>query len=243
MCRFFLFIMRIETNHNSVAFKSLRTPVKPFVIDSSKGNLYCYEADYSINNDIFFKNIAKFFLDIFANTSSHPFWKNCRGETINKRIYSSYINSSILKYKKSFKDYDTTLLLVENANNKLIGAAYTRPLHFNHVLKDDNTLYIDSLAISPQYRKQGIGENILSKILRASDQHFSEAFLVAYKEAVPFYEKLNFTKMNAKDPKQQFAISELIRERIDYPDYADFMQKDLGKKLENKWYDRIKKTK
>ena len=50
-------------------------------------------------------------------------------------------------------------------------------------------------------------------------------------------------KMNKDDPNQVFAISELARERIDYPDYAVFMQRDLGKKSSDKWYDRIKHLK
>ena len=68
-----------NNNNNNIYFSSLRCPIKPFKIKTQKGFLYCSEIDYKKNyDDDFYKNIGEFYLDIFANTSSHPFWKKCR---------------------------------------------------------------------------------------------------------------------------------------------------------------------
>lgn len=244
MFNFFINRMKINNNNNNISFSSLRCPVKPFKIKTQKGCLYCSEIDYKKNyDDDFYKNIGEFYLDIFANTSSHPFWEKCRKPNIDKRTYRNYVESEIEGYKKRFKDDDTTVLFVKDKKGKIVGGIYARVLDINNVLKDDKTLYIDSLAITPEYQKQNIGKVLLGKILKASKDRFSEVFLVAYKEAEKFYKKFKFAKMNKDDPNQVFAISELARERIDYPDYAVFMQRDLGKKSSDKWYDRIKHLK
>ena len=109
------------------------------------------------------------------------------------------------------------------------------------IIKDNKTLYIDSLAIKKEYRGLNIGKEILTKVLNSSKERFSEVFLVAYKESANFYKKLNFSNMNEKDPEQHFAIKKLVKERIDYPQYADFMQKSLNNNETDKWYCRIKK--
>ena len=233
--------MQVNNNNNSISFSSLRCPVKPFTMRSPKGLLYCSEIDYKQSySDKFYKDIGKFFLDIFANTSSHPFWEKCRKSSLDIRIYDDYISSSVESYKKYFHQPDTTVLLIKDKKKHLVGALYTRSLDLNRVLKDDDTLYIDSLAVKPSYRGKNIGKKLLTKVLKASKDRFSDAFLVAYKEAALFYEKLGFHKMNKNDSSCDFAISELAKERIDYPEYADFMEMKLDKKLPEEWFTRIK---
>ena len=236
--------MQINSDKNYIHFSSLRCPVKPFRIKTSKGYLYCAEIDYKKDYpDKFYKKIGKFFLDNFANTSSHPFWKKCRKPNLNKEVYNDYINSSIESYKQHFFNPDSTVLLVKNSKKQLVGALYSRPLELSKTLTDKDTLYIDSLAIKQKYRGNSIGKKVLNKILNVSKEKFGEVFLVAYKESARFYEKLRFTKMSKNEPSQAFAISELAKERIDYPDYVDFMQMSLKEQLPNRWYNRIKNNK
>lgn len=236
--------MQINSDKNYIHFSSLRCPIKPFRIKTSKGYLYCTEIDYKKNYpDKFYKKIGKFFLDNFANTSSHPFWKKCRKPNLNKEIYNDYVNSSIESYKQYFRNPDSTVLLVKNSKQQLVGTLYSRPLELSKTLTDKDTLYIDSLAIKQKYRGNDVGKKVLNKILNASKDRFGEVFLVAYKESARFYEKLRFIKMSKNDPSQTFAISELAKERIDYPDYVDFMQMNLKKQLPDRWYNRIKNNK
>lgn len=109
-------------------------------------------------------------------------------------------------------------------------------------LRDKDTLYIDGLAISPEYRGMDVGKKLLTKVLDSSRQRFSDVFLVAYKESSPFYEKLKFEKMNPNDSAQKYAIKKLADERIDYPQYADFMQRNFNPKCTERWYERIDKN-
>ena len=233
--------MQVNNNYNPITFTSLRCPVKPFTIRTPKGVLYCSEIDYTKSYpDKFYKNIGKFFLDIFANTSAHPFWKKCRKSSLDKQVYDDYISSSIESYKKYFSHPDTTVLLLKDKSKRLVGGLYTRSLDINKALKDDDTLYIDSLAVKTSYRGKNIGKKLLKSVLKSSKDKFSDAFLVAYKESTPFYEKLGFHKMNKNNPACNFAISELAKERIDYPEYVDFMEIKLDKKLPQEWFVRIK---
>ena len=203
--------------------------------------MYCSEIDYKKSHtDKFYKEIGKFFLDIFANTSSHPFWKKCRKSSLDRGVYDDYISSSVESYKKYFAQPDTTVLLLKDKKKHLVGALYTRSLDLSKVLKDGDTLYIDSLAVKTSYRGKNIGKKLLKSVLKSSKDKFSDAFLVAYKEATPFYEKLGFNKMNKNNSSCEFAISELAKERIDYPEYADFMEIKLDKKLPEEWFVRIK---
>lgn len=236
--------MQINNTQNSPSFSSILCPVKPFKIKTSNGTLYCSEINYTKKHkEGFYKNLGEFYLDLFANTSSHPFWVKCRKPTLDKAVYDDYVRSSVKEYKKFFKNSDTTVILVKDKDKNLVGAIHSRVLDLGKHLKDKHTLYIDGLAVSPEYRGQNIGKILLTKILNASKQRFSDVFLVAYKESSPFYEKLKFRKMNENDPAQKFAIEQLSDIRIDYPKYADFMQKKINKRLPDRWYDRIQKNK
>jgi len=236
--------MQINNNYNTVSFSSLKCPVKPFIIETSKGKLYCSEIDYSKSYDnIFCRKISQFFLDIFANTSSHPFWKKCRKPTLDKKIYEDYIISTIADYKKNFPDADTTVLLAKDKNNNFVGGIHSTKLNLSREITDKDTLYIDGLAIKTEYRGQNIGKILLEKVIQASKNRFTDVFLVAYKESTGFYEKLNFKKMDKNDSAQDFAIKRLAELRIDYPKYADLMYKKIGEKCSDTWYERIKNNK
>jgi ribosomal protein S18 acetylase RimI-like enzyme len=236
--------MQINSVNPNISYTSRNCPIKPFKIKTNQGILECRELDYNKSyTNTFLGGIGQFFLDIFANTSSHPFWKKCRKPNLNKEVYNDYINSSIESYKQHFFNPDSTVLLVKNSKKQLVGALYSRPLELSKTLTDKDTLYIDSLAIKQKYRGNSIGKKVLNKILNVSKERFGEVFLVAYKESARYYEKLRFTKMSKNEPSRAFAISELAKERIDYPDYVDFMQMSLKEQLPNRWYNRIKNNK
>ena len=235
--------MQVNSNYNSISFSSLRCPIKPFTIKTPKGTLYCREMDYkTIYRNRFYKKLGQFFLDIFAETSSHPFWAKCRKATLDKKAYDDYIASTVSDYKKFFVDPDTTVIFAKDRRSRIVGAIQTRKLNLNSIVKDEDTLYVDSLAVLPKYRGNDVGKTLLEKVLKASKYRFSQVFLVAYKESAPFYEKLGFERMNPKDSAQKFAIKKLSDIRIDYPEYADYMQKDLEKTLPDKWFERIEKN-
>ena len=234
--------MRTSKINNSISYTSRNCPIKPFQIRTNKGVLYCREVDYNKNygnRNRFFNKIGTFFLDIFANTSAHPFWKKCRKPTLEKSVYENYIKENAQEYSRMIKSPDTTFILCKNRWGILKAAIYTRAFSIAE-FKEPNTLYIDSLAVDKSYRGNHIGKKLLNKVINSSKGRFDDVFLVAYKESAPFYKKLGFTNTEASISKSK-TMKRLAKERIDYPDYAEFLEKSISDNSTEKWYQRADK--
>lgn len=229
--------MQVEKINPTVSYTSRNYPIKPFKIKTDKGVLTCKEIDYDKEyGNSFYRNIGEFFLDNFANTSSHPFWKKCRKPTLNLEIYRDYIRDNVIEYRGMVKNPDTTFLLGRNEWGKIKAAIYTRPLEIGKA-KEPETLYIDSLAVNKRYRGHHIGKKFMTKVINSSKDRFKDSFLVAYNESVPFYKKLGY-KITEDAPEDSRTLAKVALERIDYPEYAQFMEKTLSKNPSKKWYQR-----
>ena len=185
--------------------------------------------------------MASFFLDNFANTSAHPFWEKFRKPFLDKQVYNDYIDIDVRNYKKALYNKNTTILLAKDAEKNIVAAMFARPLKETQTVRDSQTLYIDSIAVAPKYRGNNVGARILEKVLLSAQKRFTDAFLVSYKESVPFYEKLGFKHLRWSNPKHQYVIYEMAKERQDYPDYAEFMYKKLNNSEFIPWYSRIQR--
>ena len=233
----------MERNHNpSVSFKSALRPVQPFIVKTNKGNIYFKEINYNkpLKKKLLHE-ISVFFLDNFASTSSHPFWKKCKknAPAFDKEIYNAYIKENLIDTIVSkLKTPDTTLMIGRNTKKNISAAIFTNPLNLTSFVKENNTLYIDLLAVHPKYRGNNIGRQLLTRIIDSSQNRFTDAFLVAYNESVPFYEKLGFKNLENKTYNQQIITDSLARERKDYPVYASFMTKPINKET-SRWYNRM----
>lgn len=227
-------------NYNHTNFKSLNNPVKPFKVKTGNDVIYFKEINYNkpVKKKVL-KEISTFFLDNFANQSSHPYWKFCRKHTntFDKAIYDDYINSTIKDTKRRLKNPDTTIMLGRNKKNKLTAAIITEPLNIPNVIKDENTLYLDSVAVNKKYRGNHIGETLINKVIDSNNK-YSDMFLVSYSESVPFYKKLGFKPLTYRHSGQARIIDSMREERIDYPQYADFLTRPLDKK-QPRWFNNI----
>lgn len=233
--------MRTTKIDSQISYTSKNCPIKPFKIKTSKGMLYCKEVEYNKNyGKSFYSKIGTFFLDIFANTSSHPFWKKCRKPTLEKDVYNGYIKDNIQEYSQMIKSPDTTFIICKNRWGRIKAAIYTRAFSIAE-LNEPKTLYIDSIAVDKNYRGNHIGKKLLNKVLNSSKGRFEDAFLVAYKESAPFYKKLGFTNTEGSISKSR-TLKRLAKERIDYPDYAEFLEKSLSNNSTEKWYQRADKN-
>jgi len=230
--------MQINSVNPNISYTSRNCPIKPFKIKTSQGILECRELDYNKSyTNTFLGGIGQFFLDIFANTSSHPFWKKCRKPTMDKAVYDSYIADNIKDYRQALKDPDTTFLIARNKWGSIKAAIYSRSLDIDGKIKEPLTLYIDSIAVNKNLRGANIGKKLMDSVIEASKNNFEDVFLVAYKEAVPFYEKMGF-KQTQGDVNKNRALKELVKERIDYPDYAEFLEQKLSDVSGTKWFER-----
>ena len=104
-----------KTSNYQVSYTSKNYPIKPFKIKTNRGILFCKELDYDKEyGNTYLRKIGEFFLDIFANTSSHPFWEKCRKPKLDRFIYNDYISDTISGYRKAMKDSDTTIIIARN---------------------------------------------------------------------------------------------------------------------------------
>lgn len=233
--------MQINSN-NSISFSSYKNPIKSFDVRTNRGVLRFREINYQhLPKDSFYKKLAAFFLDNFANTSAHPFWEKCRIPTIDYDVYNDYIKYDVKTYKTALKNKKTTILLAKDRSNEIVAALFSTPLNLNKTVKDSKTLYVDSIAVSPKYRGNNVGSIILQKLFEASRKDFSDVFLVSYKESVSFYERIGFKPLNWNNMHHQFVISEMAKERLDYPMYANFLTKKLNDTEPIPWFVRIQR--
>lgn len=223
------------------SFTSLRIPVKSFDVKTSNGRLHFSEVNYKhLPKNSFYKKLAEFFLCNFANTSSHPFWAQCRKPTLDEEVYNNYISGMVKKYKSSINNPDTTIMLAKDKAKNIVAAIFARPLRETSKIKDSDTLYIDSIAVAPEYRGFNVGYELLNRLIEKSRKRFTDVFLVSYKETQPFYEKLGFRPMSLyKNDSERFVIEEMAKERIDYPQFAEFMTKFIHDKGCFDWCSRI----
>ena len=229
-------------NDPKINFKSILQPVKPFTLKTNKGKIYFKEVDYTKTlKKSLLKEISTFFLDNFASTSAHPFWKKCRKKTttFDKEIYKDYIDNDIIKtIKTRLKNPDTTLMLGKNPNKKLVAAILANPLDLTTFVKNNNTLYIDLLAVTPKYRGNNVGKQLLTNVIESTKNRYTDVFLIAYNESVPFYQKLGFKYLENRTYNQQIITNSLARERLDYPLYASFLTKPLDHSAQ-RWYNEL----
>lgn len=227
---------------NSINFTSYNNPIRSFDVKTKAGVLHFCEINYKHPpKNAFYKKLAGFFLDNFANTSSHPFWEKFRKPFLDKQVYNDYIDIDVKNYKKALYNKNTTILLAKDAEKNIVAAMFARPLKETQTVRDSQTLYIDSIAVAPKYRGNNVGARILEKLLLSAQKRFTDAFLVSYKESVPFYEKMGFKHLRWSNPKHQYVIYEMAKERQDYPDYAEFMYKKLNNSEFIPWYSRIQR--
>lgn len=229
------------SNNTSLNFKSLNNPVKPFKVQTSEGEISFKEINYNKKpRKPLLKEVSTFFLDNFAATSSHPYWEKCRkgGEQFDEDEYDFFIECDMDNYKKTLENPDTTVLLGRDKGHKLVSAVFAHPLEETPIINDDNTLYIDSIAVDKKYRGNNVGKKVLENVIESTKNRYTDTFLVAYNESVPFYEKDGFKKLDSNDKNQKAVIENLAETRKDFPQYASFMTKPIDE-IQSRWYDRL----
>jgi ribosomal protein S18 acetylase RimI-like enzyme len=227
---------------NNLTFTSFANPIKPYKLKTEWGYVDVREINYIHRPDkAFLKKLASFFLDNFAQTSNHPYLQVFRGPNRNSAIYDSYIKNEAKYMNNALNSKDTTILVAKDKSKNIVGAIYAKKLHEGQKVVDCNTLYVDSLAVDSKYRGQGLGASILKSVLESSKNRFTDAFLTAYREAIPFYYKLGFKSLGYKKPDEYFVITEMSKNTDEYPIFVDYLTTKLNKKSVEDWCSRIVK--
>ena len=207
-------------------FKSRNNPIKPFVVNTPKGKLYVREfskVDAGSTKEA--KKLATFFLDSFINNTKDPWFLSLKQ---NNEKYDDAITHFTDYYRSMFKkdDGNLTMLVAHNKDKKLCGAVVTNTFNESGV-NDSLTCYIDSVAVSPKFRKCGVGRLLMDKAISCSFDVYKDAFLASDNLAVPFQLKNGFKPLDYSNINQQKIINKINANRGDYPDYITFMYKNL----------------
>lgn len=229
-------------NYSTINFKSRNNPVTPFVINTQKGNLFVKEfreADAKSQKQS--EKLAKFFVDGFISNTKDPWFLSLKDKN-NKNKYKDAIKHFAKYYSSMFEkdDGNLTILVACNEKNKLCGAVVTNTLNEAGVV-DSQTCYIDSIAVDPVYRKQGIGKLLMEKAISCSKDIYTDSFLASDNMAVAFQERNGYKALDYSNPLERKIIDKINATRGDYPEYITFMHKKLkDNSKDNTWANRIK---
>lgn len=222
-----------------INFKSKNNPVKSFAVSTPKGELHVREfteVDAICTKEA--KKLATFFLDSFINNTKDPWFLSLKK---NKEKYNNAISHFTDYYRSMFEkdDGNLTILVAHNKDKKLCGAVVTNTLNESGV-NDSLTCYIDSVAVSPEFRKCGVGRLLMDKAIYCSNDVYKDAFLASDNMAVPFQLKNGFKPLDYSNINEQKIINKINADRGDYPAYITFMYKNL-KETENVdvWAERV----
>ena len=228
-------------NNTQVTFGSRYNPIKPFVIKTKRGRLWFAEAtEKELVNEKFLEKLTKFFCKNFASSTNDP------GLRVFTQVGSNNYNNAIENSKKYYIDKlrknneNLTLFLAKDKNNKIQGACFA--YNFDELPElMDSVYYIDSIAVSPQFRKLKLGRLLLDKTIESLSQQVSDIFLAGDKLASGFYKALGFRSLNGDNPAEKTIIDYIARRRADYPAYTDLFTKNIKTTEESWWVEWAKK--
>lgn len=224
--------MKIQTTkYRAINFKSKNNPIKPFIINTPNGKLYVRE--FQENDSNFEKqseNLAKFLLNAFRNNTKDPWFLSLKDEKKFKDATKHFTEY----YKSMFKkdDGNLTMLIANNNKNQLCGAVVTNTLNESGV-SDSQTCYIDSIAVSPKYRKCGVGRILMEKAISCSKDIYTDTFLISDNMAVDFEIKNGYKSLDYSNQSERKIIDKINENRKDYPDYVTYMHKKLKDNNDN----------
>lgn len=233
--------MNIERNtYLKPSFTSLKNPIKPFAIKTPQGVVQCREVNYKHPpRNCFYRKLAEFFMDNYSNTSSDPIWALCREGSRDAEVYEQTIKQWIKELKFVVQNRASTLLYAKDKEGKICSAIVSKPFNLNKQLKDAHVLYISDVAVNKNCRGSHIASAMLNRILSAERKDYTDAFLVAFRESLPFYLKNGFKEVQYNKRSQQYFIEEMLKERPDFPDFVEFVSKPLEDKSPISWCKRI----
>ena len=117
-------------------------------------------------------------------------------------------------YEKNYGIYHSDLGLYALVDHKIVGAIWARRLGKDHNLNafiDDDTPILN-IAVSPEFRANGIGSAMMTQFLQEAGMLYAQISVSVKKDskAVNFYEKFGFTKVDSSDKKSPIDGSDVF---------------------------------
>lgn len=214
-----------------ISFTSRINPVKPFTINTDKGQLFVKEVDVNKITDSNTKELTKFFADNFIDNTNDPNLLQYKNK--NTLGYVGYLLTLLKYYTKIFSNDDghTTLLEARNDENEVCGAILTNTFD-EEPLYDDKVCFLNALVVDEKYRKNNVAKTLLEKSIDCSKDVYDDIFITAEALAEDFYIKQGYRNLEYDNPFER-EIIEIMDIDGDYPEYIKYMTKKIKKNNEN----------
>lgn len=215
----------------NISFGSKLNPVKPFVINTDKGQLYVKEVDVNSISDSNSKELTKFLTDNFIDNTNDPNLLQYKDK--NTLGYIGYLLTLLKYYTNIFNNDDgnTTLLEARNEDNKLCGAVLTNTFD-ESPLYDDKVCFLNALVVDEEYRKNNVAKTLMDKAIECSKNVYDDVFISAEALAEDFYKKQGCRNLEYDNPFEK-EIIDIMNINDDYPDYIKYMTKKIKDSNEN----------
>lgn len=214
--------IKVQPYNIEPSFSSRQNPVAAFKIATDSGVLKVSEVDFGKGiSHSFIKRINKFFLKNFSENSKDEYYLDYKNG--NKKIRRTVLKEMEDYYRDIFEDEsyadNITLLVAKDKNNKIQGACLSTsccelPGCF------DTTLWVDALAVNKKFRRAGVANTLLQKLIDSSRSTYTDVFLTGSNFASKFYEKFGFEELDYSKKPQRMVIKYLEDTRSDLPEHV-----------------------
>ncbi len=225
-------------NRSFPSFSSRINPIKPLKYPTSKGEVTIYEpTSKELLSGGLISDIVDFFTENLSKDTKDPGWL-ALGDKKNKNLISVFKKQFRYEIENLIKNDDghLTISVAKDKNGKLCAGCMS--YGYDEVpMAKNNTLYIENIAVAPEYRKNHLGDMLIKKVIDAEKAHFTDVFLVGENMAAGFYKKLGFKKLNPNNKNQRAIIDFMSELRwTDFPKYVSLFTKPIQQNA-TRWYD------
>lgn len=222
--------------NSNLSFGSKNCPIDSFVIQTTNGPLYVEEMpekDFAKSSVFAFDNVLNSF-DSFAEVRKGP-------DKIKLALLQ--VIKKDLKHCIDKKNGNSTVLIATDLNDN-IRALFNLESFDNMAFAQESgfeeprTAYIQHCLVDEKYRSQGVGQEVIHKLLKTADGNFTDVFLSAENKALNFYKRESFEPLDISNPTIKKVSEFLLTYRPDKP-YITLMSKSLDNA--DPWWARMVK--
>lgn len=186
-----------------INFGSKNHPIKPYKLNTPQGAVFVREAKPAD-----FKDVAGFTVNTCAEAL--PGWE--RYKKIKSHKAQAQINLLKENYDKQATkaDGNTTLLIAQDGKKNIVGSFLMNSFDEITGLEDKKVGYLAECFVDKNYRKSGLGANMIQKVLQTAKGHFSDIYTEANNPALSFYKRAGLNEVDTTNP-----VMKLFAQKVD----------------------------
>lgn len=195
----------MQIKNNNLSFGSRNYPIKPFKIQTKRGDLLVEELTEQDG-----WKAAKFAIDCTLN-SIPPYTYGSNIDPISKLINTALFKLSD-KLTLGKKDGNSTIIVAKDSKGKI--KAFISMSSIGKIRKCPKEAcakigYGNDILVDRDYRNMGVGQVLSDKIMQAAKGHFTDIIIPANYGAINFHQRNGFEELDLSNPKIQKIIQYL----------------------------------